>query len=371
MYTLADHASMFADRTRIEAYAAALRRVVHAGSIVADLGAGIGIFSLLAARAGARAIFAIEPDDAIHLGRAIAEASGLTDRITFMQARSTDVALPERATVIVSDMRGTLPFFERHLPSIADARDRLLGEGGVLIPRRDWVWGAIVEAPDLYADHVAPWRDQTHELDVGPVAEMLVNTWRKIRATPDLLLSKPECVATLDYRELSEPDLDVEKTWTAGRTGTAHGLCAWFDSELVDGITFSNAPGQPRVIHGQAFFPFSAPVALNEGDAIPVRLQANLIGNDYLWRWTALGRTHSTLSGVPLGAQQLRKRAAIHVPVLTPTGEIDLFVLARMQQAMPLGDIAHELLARFPSVVRDRNAALEHVGDLAGKYSKD
>ena len=154
MYTLADYAGMLADAIRIDAYAAALRQAVRADSIVADLGAGIGTFALLAARFGARKIYAIEPDDAIHLGRAIATASGLADRIDFIQARSTDVILAERATIIVSDMRGTLPQFERHIPAIADAHQRLLAEGGVLIPCRDRLWAAIIDAPEVYADHV-------------------------------------------------------------------------------------------------------------------------------------------------------------------------------------------------------------------------
>ena len=97
-------------------------------------------------------------------------------------------------------MRGALPFFERHVPVIADARDRLLAEDGVLIPRRDHVWAAIVDAPDLYADHVAPWRDRTHGLYFQPATEMLTNTWRRIRLTPDVLLSDSKCLATLDYR---------------------------------------------------------------------------------------------------------------------------------------------------------------------------
>ena len=133
---------------------------------------------------------------------------------------------------------------------------------------------------------------------------------------------------------------------------------------------FSNAPDQPRAIYAQAFFPFAAPVALSEGGSISVRLQATLVGDDYLWRWTCLGRTQSTLYGVPLGPKHLTKGAAGHVPALTTEGEIDLFVLARMQESLPLGEIARELLARFPSVFRHRNAALGRAGDLARKYSK-
>jgi protein arginine N-methyltransferase 1 len=370
MYTLADHASMMADVTRVDAYANALRRTVHPDSIVADIGAGVGTFALLAALVGARTIYAIEPDDAIHVGRAIAEASGLADRICFMQSRSTDVTLPERATIIVSDMHGAVPFFERHLPAIADARDRLLAEGGVLIPRRDHVYGAIVDAPDLYADHVAPWRDRTHGLDFRPATEMLANTWRRTRLTPDLLLSDAQRMATLDYLAVSDPDLDVEASWVAGREGAAHGLCVWFDSELIDGVTFSNAPGQPHASHAQAFFPFASPVPVGEGESISVRLQATLVGDDYVWRWTSRGRMQSTLYGVPLGAQHLTKGAADHVPLLTTDGEIDLFVLTRMQDSMPLEQIAHALLARFPSDFRDRPAALGRAGDLARRYSR-
>jgi protein arginine N-methyltransferase 1 len=371
MYTLEDHACMLADAARIDAYTAALQKTVHAGSVVADLGAGIGTFSLLAARLGAKKVYAIEPEDAIHLGRAIASANGLSDRIDFIQASSTDVVLPERATVIVSDMRGTLPQFGRHLPAIADARQRLLSDSGVLIPRRDRLWAAIVDAATVYADHIAPWRDRTYGLVLRPAEEMLANTWRKVRLAPDRLLSDALCLATLDYREITDPGLDVETTWPTLQAGTAHGLCVWFDSELIDGVTFSNAPDQPRAIHGQAFFPFAAPVAVNAGDSMSVRLQANLVGDDYIWRWTSLGHTQSTLQGVPLGARQLPKSAASHVPDLNVEGEIDLFILTRMTESMPLGDIARELLARFPSALRDWNAALGRAGQLSHKYSKD
>ena len=369
MYTLADHASMMADVIRVDAYANALRRAVHPDSIVADIGAGVGTFALLAARFGARTIYAIEPDDAIHVGRAIAEASGLADRIRFMQSRSTDVTLPERATIIVSDMRGALPFFERHVPAIADARERLLADGGVLIPRRDHMGRDRGSARTLRRSRGALARSHARPrfpAGRGDAHEHLATD----HLTPDVLLSDSQCLATLDYRDISGPDLDAEATWSAARPGTGHGLGVWFDSELIDGVSFSNAPDQPRAIYAHAFFPFAAPVPLGEGESISVRLQATLVGDDYMWRWTSRGGMQSTLYGVPLGVQQLTKGAAEHVPVLTTEGEIDLFVLTRMQDSMPLEDIAHALVARFPSAFRDRRAALGRAGDLARRYSK-
>jgi protein arginine N-methyltransferase 1 len=383
MYSIADYATMMADAVRVNAYAAALRHLVKPTSVVIDVGAGTGTFALLACRFGARKVYAVEPDAAIHVGRAIAEASGLANRIEFVQATSTDVVLPDRADIVVSDIRGVLPLFGRHVRSIADARQRLLAEDGALVPRLDRLWAAVAEAPGVYEGHVAPWRGREYGLDFRPVRDMLSNTWRKVRLKPDQLLSDARQLAVLDYRELENPDLDVEAAFHMSRAGTGHGLCVWFDAELTDGIAFSNAPGEPEVIYGQGFFPFAAPIALGVGDAILVRLQADLVGDDYVWQWTVRPGERqtpngvsayvrqSTLNGVPLGVAWLRKGAASHVPALTTDGEIDLLILSRMQTATPLGEIASELLSRFPGALKDRNAALGRVGDLSRTYSRD
>jgi protein arginine N-methyltransferase 1 len=204
-----------------------------------------------------------------------------------------------------------------------------------------------------------------------PLGDMLANTWRKVWLSGHQLLSPHVSLATIDYRSVNRFDVDTDVRCVAARAGTAHGLCVWFDTDLVDGIGFSNAPGEQRAIHGQAFFPFATPVALCEGESFEARIQATLVGDDYMWQWSGGGHMQCTLHGVPLGAKQLMKGAATHVPVLNDEGQIDLFVLSRMQQSIPLGEIARELLARFPSAVRDRNTALGRAGDLARRYAKD
>ncbi len=81
----------------------------------------------------------------------------VADRIEFIEDLSTTVTLPVKADVIVSDMRGVVPLYGHHLPSIVDARRRLLAPGGVLIPRADTLWAAVVEMPERYAGIVDPW----------------------------------------------------------------------------------------------------------------------------------------------------------------------------------------------------------------------
>src|SRR5262245_23219624 len=137
MYSISGYGGMIADGVRVNAYAAALRQAIKPGSVVVDIGTGIGFFAVLACQLGAQRVHAIEPDDAIELARAIAAANGCADRIRFIQDVSTKVDLPEHADVIVSDLRGVLPLFQQHIPLIIDARSRFLSLSGSLISQRD------------------------------------------------------------------------------------------------------------------------------------------------------------------------------------------------------------------------------------------
>jgi protein arginine N-methyltransferase 1 len=317
MYSLHFYGQMLADSPRMDAYAAALRRVVRADSVVMDLGCGPGVLALLACKLGARRVYAVEPENVIGLAREAAVANGFVDRIEFFEKLSTEISLPEPATIIVSDLRGVLPFFQQHIPAIIDARQRLLARDGVLIPRRDVVWAAVVEAPEQYKELISPWQNQ-FDLDLSAGARFITNTWRKAQIQPEQLLTEPVRWNTIDYHEIESPDAHAEITWRAARNGTAHGFAVWFDSDLVDDVGFSNHPAAPRMIYGQGFFPFSQPVEVSEGDRIDLRLAARFVQDDYVWRWdtdftdqqrTKVSFRQSTFYGVPLSTAQLRKSA--------------------------------------------------------------
>ena len=147
VYNLNDYGRMIADQVCMDAYARALKAAVTPNSVVLDIGAATGIHALLACKFGARQVYAVEPNDAIHLAREVAVANGFGGQIDFIQDLSTNVVLPEPADIIVSDMRGVLPLFGQHIPAIVDARQRHLATGGLLIPQRDTLWVALVEAP--------------------------------------------------------------------------------------------------------------------------------------------------------------------------------------------------------------------------------
>ncbi len=377
MYSVPAYGKMLADGPRIEAYLTALRRAIKPGSVVVDLGSGPGLFALVACRLGARRVFAIEPDNTIQIGRNAAWEYGLTDRIEFIQGLSTKVNLPEPADVIVSDLRGVLPWFQQHLPSIIDARTRLLAPHGCLIPNRDRLWAAIVETPAKYDELVKPWEQAYEDVVLRSGRNLTVNHWSKFRVQPEDLLTEPVCWHELDYRRVEEINVSEEISFNVARGGTAHGLIAWFDAELIDGVGFSNAPGS-ELIYGNAFYPFQQPIDVAAGDQINVRLQAQLIGDDYTWNWnttiSSQGKTidsfkQSTLLGAPLSTAQLRKRADTYVPEPNEKGTLAKFVLSRMDGKNSNEQIAAELMQHFSEQFRNHHEALDLVAEISDEYS--
>ena len=382
MYSITNYGAMIADRVRIRAYAEALRRVITSDAVVLDLGTGTGIFALLACRFGARRVYAVEPADAIQVAKEIAAANGFADRIEFRQAKSTEVTLPERADVIVSDIGGVMPWFQTHLPSIADARRRFLAPGGTLIPRQDAVWAAVVDAPDLYARHTTPWDDCGFDFNMAPARRLAVNTFKKGEVTADRLLTSPQRWATIDYAMVDDWNIQAPVRWMVSRAGTGHGIVVGLDRILAEGIRLTNAPDESDVgrdsIYATVFFPWSAPVELAIGDEVETEMRATLVGGDYVWCWTTSvvdGRRPSavkarfaqtTLLEAPLSPTTLRKSSAAYTPTLTENGRMARFVLDAMSQGMPLGEIATRLSNEFPTAAaRD---PLTYVAALAQQY---
>jgi protein arginine N-methyltransferase 1 len=241
---------------------------------------------------------------------------------------------------------------------------------------------ALVDAPDLYEKQEIPWTTPVHGLDMTAARRFVSNCWYAGRATPEQLLLEPKCLAELDYVTLESPDVQGEAGWSAARSGTAHGLSVWFESELAPGVDFSSGPDHPELVYGSAFFPLSEPVSVVEGDRIDFGMRADLVGEAYVWSWNTRVRApepanetradfrQSTFYASPMSKAQLHKRAAAHRPKLTEDGEIALLILRLMNENHTLESIARQVCAGYPGRFADWATALGHVSAMSGEYSE-
>lgn len=378
-YSVADYGDMIDCEPRMSIYAEAIRRAITPGCTVIDIGAGFGIFSLLACKYGAGSVIAIEPDSSVELLPELAKANGCGDRIQVIRDISSRFEPRTKADVIISDIRGTVPLYENHIATIVDARERLLAEGGKLIPWRDTLRIALVRSPKTYRPTQHPWDINNYELDLSPGKRFAVNDSTKVYLKPSALLSSIHDLATLDYTSITDPNIDSTVELLANKESTAHGLLVWFDAEISAGLSYSNAPGEPSLVYGQMFLPFSEPVKLRTGDLVSARVRARLLDPDYIWSWDCdvydrhdrvkrESFRQSTFLRKVIPQQSLEQGSDQFVPKFNDRMAVDQTCLNLVSNGRSLRDIALAVMDRHHDLFPDFHDALDHVANLMRRY---
>jgi len=150
--------------------------------------------------------------------------------------------------------------------------------------------------------------------------------------------------------------------------------------ELLDGIGYSSGPCPTPNIYGQVFLPWLEAVPVQPGKEISVRIWANLVGEEYVWRWetkicgdaTDAARCfqQSTFQGANFTPQSLRRRAADFVPSLSEEGQANRWLLQAMDGKASLQEMAHVAAERFPAIFPRWEDALHRAAELARQFSR-
>ena len=316
--------------TRLTQYERAIAAVVRQGDVVLDLGTGSGLLAVLACRAGARRVYAIEASDAVQMGTLLTSTTEFAERIEFVHATSQKVALSEQVDVIVGDIHDTFGFQPGGLASIMDVRDRLLKPGGTLIPQATELMIAPLEAAALYAREIDVWNGCVHGVGLSSIRPFAVSHVHPGRFDSDQLLSPAAAIGTLDLARATSLHFSGSAVTTIHRDGIAHGLCGCFVTTLAGDIRMGNVPGDSSTTNfAQAFFPFDQPVPVAAGDEVSISIDSH---DGHIARWrAAISRggqrhaqfDHSTLNGLLVSpasaASRLRRGKPSQLRTLGPS----------------------------------------------------
>jgi protein arginine N-methyltransferase 1 len=370
---------MASDGTRMEAYARAIARVVTPGSVVVDLGAGTGICSLLAARAGARQVHAIEANPAVWMLREIAAENGMADRIIIHPRPSSEVNLGERADVIISDLRGAFPLIPYHLATVHDARERFLKPGGTLLPLRDHLFVAAVDGHRLGRALDDDTRGfELRGLSASAVATALkqqVHVDHEGELRMDDLLSSSAHWATIEYGTMPAT-FDGRVELVGRRRGIVSGLAVWFEATIIEGVTFENPPGS-RMAYARSYLPLLEPLTLDEGDRLGVELRVDQHGGRWAWDTTMTTRAgerkarfrQSTFLGMPTSPEALKRASPKYVPKRSPHGERTARILELMDGTRSIDEIATQLEGEATPPAKPRLALLDEIQHVVERYA--
>ena len=381
---LDEHRQYLADTARVSAFRQAIEEVVTPGDVVLDLGAGTGILGLMACRAGAKRVYAVDEGPIIGLAHEVAAANGFQDRITHVKGLSTRVELPERVDVVLADQIGRFGLESGILEYFGDARARFLKSAGVMVPSEIGLVVAPVECPDLFGQ-VEFWGRTPAGYDFRPALAIAANTGYPARFDPAHLLGAPARAISLRLSTVSTAAaLSAEVVLEAARPGTLHGIGGWFEAQLSPGVTLTNSPLAARpIFRMQVFFPIARPVPLEERDQIGVRLRILPAGGIVSWTVdvrdgrdghgpdpTSKGRfAHSTFQGMLLCKEDLERTDREFVPRLSPWGEARRSVLELCDGRRALGEIEREVHGRHPALFQSHAEAAAFVTEVVTRYA--
>jgi precorrin-6B methylase 2 len=254
--TLALHRLLLRDEYRTLSYLEGLRAVVQPTDIVLDIGTGSGVLAAGAALAGARHVYAVEAGSMAKTARRIFEANGLADRITVIEGWSTEIELPERADVLVSEIISNGVFGQNILNVTRDAWRRLLKPNAHVIPNRVRLYGMLAEISaewlgrhQFTAGQIAHWRG-LYGIDFSPLLEaQSVSPLEEVTGSTAgewTYLSDPVLLADLDLTHIDSASVETVTDVYTRVGGTVNGLVLFFEADLTPERTITTYHGAPE-----------------------------------------------------------------------------------------------------------------------------
>lgn len=292
------HIRMLNDRARTSSFQQAIREQVAKGDIVLDIGTGTGILAATAAQSGAEHVYAIEQSSMADIAARFFAANGLSDRITVIRGYSTDIEIPQRANVLVSEILGNDPLAEGILHVTADAIDRHLKPDAKFIPRSVDLYAIPYSIPTEHlqrrvflAETAAKWQ-AWYGLDFSPLVEASqsqnhVMTRNTYEMRDWVALSEPVHLTSIDLKTSAVCKTSEVSTGRSGvralRDGDVSGILVYFDADLSDHIRLSIHPenATPENSWSSHVFVPGRPVELREGDEFALKYRYAAVGSEF------------------------------------------------------------------------------------------
>jgi len=246
------HWGMVNDGDRNGAYDAALRKALAKlgdDALVLDIGAGSGLLSMMAARAGAKQVVTYEAVDAlVPIATKIIDTNGYGDKVTVVNKMSTagtvgaGCDLPRKADLLVSEIVDVGLLGEHMLASVEHAIPNLLKPEAVMIPCSASVHACLIE---IRPQPGIPGQAQKNEGFELPEMDKCVGEGYQQLRLQDYAhrrLTESFDVFEFDFYKSKADTEEREVELPVFASGVCDAVCFWFKLNLDEEINISTAP---------------------------------------------------------------------------------------------------------------------------------
>lgn len=364
--------SMVLDEHRNSFYHAALKSVITPDSVVMDLGAGLGVLGLMAAKLGAAKVYLVEPATDLIVAKELAVANGLQDNIVYIPKSVEQAGELGPVDVIVSVFTGNFLLEEDLLPSLLFAREQYLSPGGTLIPNAGQMWAQPVTMQDYFDRQVGKWTSDSNHIDHSEMSKYATNSlyYGQFNQEHYEPVADPLLLQSIDFYCASEAACRAKVKFIATHDAVVHGFLGWFDIELGK-ASLSTAPNSPSTHWSQVFLPAQKPFNVRHGEEIGFELNRPERG-EWSWRILADGGTeqHSTFLSRPFSAVDLARRSASYKPSVSVWGKVAIATLTAFGQGRTVARIANDIRVGWPRLFPNEQTAIRFVQQQVDRFDR-
>lgn len=276
------HVPMMNEQNRNQAYFDALKAVVKPDLTVFEIGTGSGLLAMMAAECGAKNVTTCEVVPLIAETASQIIADNQFNNIKVITKKSTDInigaELKAQADILVSEIFSSELLGEHVLPSLEDAKKRLLKPQGKVIPAAGSIMVALFTGDDIRRNLLV---EDSFGFNLQGFNKIVSN--KRMIARNDLnieLLSDGIAAFSFDFeRQSTFPAQSKSIAITASKAGLCYGLVQWMQLDMNGDqeVMFENHPSQTSKVSNwqQCAYLFDAPIAVKAGQTVTINAAHN------------------------------------------------------------------------------------------------
>ena len=270
------HTPMINDKDRNNFYFSALKSVIKTNSSVLEIGTGSGLLSIMAANLGAHEINTCEANSImVTTAKQVIEDNNLSEKINVIQKKSNDIKIGtdinKPADILVSEIFSSNLLSEDVLPSLEDAKQRLISKNAKIIPEYGSIMIALFGGEDIGKNIYA---EKFENIKLSKFNSIVSK--KHVLQRQDLkvdLMSKTFEAFRFDFVNKNNflPEnkkIEIKAT----KEGRSYGIIQWIKMGMNDGLKHENHPSNLTNASGwqKILYLFDDPIELVIGQKVTI-----------------------------------------------------------------------------------------------------